>query len=213
MKTVLLTGARGGIGTAISTLLKQCGHNVIEVDRRDADLASFEDIAKLKERVLSETSNIEWVVCAHGFIDAETVLEKQTPENIAATFDINTLSIAYFAHEFLPHIPKGGGIIALSSSAGLQANGRFATYSASKAAVNSFVQGLARNRPDQKFFAICPGPTNTEMRERVAGDAAKMQSPKVVAEVVATLVENAAEYASGDLILIKDSVVSIAGRV
>ena len=51
------------------------------------------------------------------------------------------------------------------------------------------------------------------MRERVAGDAAKMQSPVVVAEVVNRLVGDTTNYKSGDLILIKDGVVSVAGQI
>ncbi len=188
MKTILLTGANGGIGTAIGRQLQDADHTVIGVTRADADLGDSEAIKKLKEKVLKETDHIDWLVCAHGFIDTETVLEQMTPENIEKTFQVNTLSIIYLAQQFLPHIPQGGGIIALSSSAGIQANGRTAPYSASKAAVNSFMQALARNRPEQKFFSVCPGPTNTAMRENLAHDAAKQQSPDTVAAVIVDIV-------------------------
>jgi NAD(P)-dependent dehydrogenase (short-subunit alcohol dehydrogenase family) len=157
---------------------------------------------------LQDVDHIDWVVCAHGFIDTETVLEEVQPENIEATFAINAFSIFYLAQQFLRHMPAGGGMIAISSSAGIQANGRMAAYSASKAAVNSFIQAMARNRPEQKFFAVCPGPTNTAMRERVAGDAAKMQSPDVVAKVVADLVTGTTDNKSGDVILVKDGAIS-----
>ncbi|MEK7628420.1 MAG: SDR family oxidoreductase [Patescibacteria group bacterium] len=212
MANILVTGADGGIGSAICTLLRDAGHHVVKVTRTDADLASAHAIKTLKEHIAT-TQEFDWVICAQGFIDTETVLEKQTPDTIAATFNINTLATIYLAQQFVPHLARGGGMIAISSAAGIQANGRFSVYSASKAAVNSFMQAMARNRPEQNFFAVCPGPTNTTMRERIAHDAKEMQSPKVIAEVVATLINHASSYKSGDLILVKDGSATLAGRL
>ena len=213
MQTILLTGADGGIGAATGELLTHAGLRVLTTTRADTDMTSAEDIQKLMGRILTDTPHIDWIVCAHGFIDTETVLEKQAPENIQTTFAVNALSIIYLARQFLPIISKGGGIIALSSSAGLNANGRFSAYSASKAAVNSFMQAMALNRPEQKFFAVCPGPTNTAMRERVAHDAAQMQDPRVIAEVILAIITGDPQYKSGDLVLIKNAVTSVVGRV
>ena len=213
MKTILLTGASGGIGAAIKNELEALGHRVIATTQADANLGKWEDIVRLKERVLATGAQLDWVICAHGFIDTEQTLEQVTQENIETTFAVNTLSIIYLAQQLLPHITQGGGVIALSSAAGLEANGRMAVYSASKAAVNNFMQGLARNRPEQKFFAVCPGPTNTPMRERVAHDAAKQQAPSVVAAVVADLIEGRGDYLSGDVVLVKNGETSIAQRI
>lgn len=213
MKTIFLTGATGGLGEAIAASFLKNEYVLNKVTRQDADLSLFSDIDQLVKRITADTPIIDWVICAHGYIDTETTLEKQSPEAIQKTFAVNTLSIIYLAQQLLPHIPEGGGIIALSSSAGLQANGRLSAYSASKAAVNSFMQAMARNRPEKKFFAVCPGPTNTPMRERVAGDAAQMQKPAVVAEVVHELVDGGTKYKSGDLILVKDNIVSVANQI
>lgn len=213
MKTILITGASGGIGSAIKENLEAAGHKVLSPSQAEADLSKRKDIEKLKEKILQEVDHIDWIICSHGFIDTETVLEQMTPEHIDATFTINTLSIIYLAQQFLSCIPAGGGIISLSSAAGIQANGRISIYSASKAAVNSFMQAMARNRPEQKFYALCPGPTNTPMRERTAGDASKQQSPDVVAVVAADLVEGKGEYKSGDVILVKNGETSISSRL
>lgn len=213
MKTILLTGANGGIGASIKNKLTLAGFNVIAITQKDADLSKKEAIDTLKRGALSEVSQIDWIICAHGFIDTEQVLENQTEENIEATFRINTLATVYLAQALLEKIPEGGGIIAVSSSAGVRPSGRLAVYSASKSAVNSFMQALAMNRPSQKFFSLCPGPTNTPMRERIAHDAAQMQSPDVIADVVLELVNEESAYASGDIILVKDGASSIVGKL
>ena len=104
-------------------------------------------------------------------------------------------------------------MISLSSTAGVQANGRLPSYSASKAAANALSQALARNKPDYKFFSICPGPTNTPMRERTSHDAATKQSPMVVAGVVDELIADSTTYTSGDIIVVKDGVATIEARI
>jgi|SRR3989344_1077366 len=211
MQNILLTGAQGGIGSAIEQILQQGGDHVIGVDRAEADLSSYEDIQKLEKRVADEGKPLDWLIFAHGFIDTETDLEKQRPEDIEATFRLNILSIVYCAQLFLKHLRKGGGMVFLSSTAALSPNGRYAAYSASKAAVNAFAQALARNRPEQVFYTVCPGPTNTPMREKIGDDASRSQPPSAVASVVADLISGKTDYKSGDIIVVRDDKISKAG--
>ncbi len=213
MKTVLLTGARGGIGSAIFRSLTDDGYEVVAIDRDNTDLSSYEDVKKLQQIFSAEGKMFDAIVCAHGFIDSKTEAEEQVPEMIRKNFEINTLSLFYISSLFLPSLVPGGAMIFISSTSGLQANGRFLAYSASKAAVNSLAQGLARNKPEYAFFSLCPGPTNTQMRERIAGDAAQMQSPEAVAKVALDLVNQNGEYKSGDIISVRDGVTAIVGRI
>lgn len=210
---ILLTGAAGGIGSVIEQTLKAAGHSVLPVTRADADLGSVESVKALKEKLEKEQAKIDWIVCSHGFIDQETVLENMTPENIENTFRVNILSVIFLTQQFLPLLPEGGGMISLSSSAGVNANGRFAPYSASKAAVNTFMQAMARNRPTLKFFAVAPGPTNTGMRNKVAGDASNQQPPEAVADIVGELISGKGSHSSGDVILVRSGEVSIVSKI
>ena len=213
MKTILVTGAHGGIGEAIVETLTSAGHKVIGVDLTDADVSKYADVQKLQEKVLQDVDHIDWLVCAHGYLDPTIILEEQTPESIEATFMINSVSIAFLARAFLRHIPAGGGMIALSSTAGIHASGATPVYSASKAAVDGFMQALAHNRKDQTFYALCPGPTNTILREKYAHDATKQQGPEVVANVVRELVDGTGEHASGDVIVVRDGTTSTFERL
>lgn len=213
MRTILLTGATGGIGAMIREALREKGDTVIGVGRADADLSSYDEIKKLSEKILAETPRFDWIICAHGFIDTETNLERQEPANIERTFAVNTLSLFFIAQLFLKSIAPEGGMVFLSSTAGINASGRFAAYSASKAAVNSFAQALARNRPELSFYSVCPGPTNTQMREKIAADANSSQPPTIVANVIGDIISGEATYASGDIIVVQDGKVSVASRL
>lgn len=181
--------------------------------RKTADLSSFTAISDLEKSIAGDHLNLDWLVFAHGFIDSETMLEKQRPENIANTFQVNALSVIHLCQLFLKHLGNGGGIICVSSTAGLEANGRYAAYSASKAAVNNFMQGLARNRPALKFFTICAGPTRTAMLEKIGGDMTGAQDVSAVTDVMLQLVMRPDDYKSGDLIVVRDGQVTLGGRL
>lgn len=233
MKTVLLTGANGGIGHALlSALVADDAYRVIAVTRptpsaespalpenserlilATADLSSFAEIAALEATLAQRNIALDWLVFAHGFIDRETRLEKQRPEEIFTTFQVNVLSVIHLCQLFLKHLRDDGGIICVSSTAGLEANGRYAPYSASKAAVNNFMQGLARHRPALNVFTICPGPTRTAMLEKIGGDMADAQEVAAVTEVMLRLMGEPANYMSGDLIVVRDGQVTLAGRL
>lgn len=212
MKTILLTGASGGIGSAIASALNAAGVKVVGVDRQDADLSSYKDIAALADRV-GKGSPLDWLVFAHGFIGTQTDLLLQTPEEIKTTFDTNIVSLVYLTKLFLPALKPGGGIVFISSTSGLNPNGRYSTYSASKAAVNAFSQALARHRTDLIFYSVCPGPTDTAMRTKVMGVHAAAQSPAAVANLIANLVSKKTSHKSGDIIIVRDGIVTKAGGV
>lgn len=180
---------------------------------KTADLSSFPEIAGLEASIASAKLDLDWLVFAHGFIDRETMIEKQRPEDILNTFQVNVLSIIHLCQLFLKHLRDGGGIICVSSTAGLEANGRYAAYSASKAAVNNFMQGLARNQPALTLLTVCAGPTKTAMLEKIGGDMAGAQDVSSVTDVILRLMARTADYKSGDIIVVRDGLATLGGRL
>jgi short-subunit dehydrogenase len=181
--------------------------------RETADLSSFAEIAGLEASIARRSIDLDWLVFAHGFIDSETMLEKQRPEDIATTFQVNVLSVIHLCQLFLKHMSKDAGIICVSSTAGLVANGRYAAYSASKAAVNNFMQGLARNERALSFFTVCAGPTRTAMLEKIGGKLAGGQDVSAVTDVMLRIMARHADYKTGDIIIVRDSQVTLGGRL
>lgn len=222
MKTILLTGASGDIGSAFITKLIAEGYRVIGVTHSDAsaekvrtlygidtfvaDLGLHTDIVKLGTEIIEP---IDWLVTAHGYIDTELDFMQATSEHIETTFRVNTLSNIYLAQAFLPRLARG--IVLISSTAGISANGRTLAYSASKAGANSLAQGFARNKSEQTFIALCPGPTKGVMRDKIGAEGG--QEPSLVADALSRIIGDGSEYMSGDIVSVKDGALKIESRI
>jgi short-subunit dehydrogenase len=222
MKTIIVTGASGDIGSVIIQELIAQNHRVIAVLKNKDSLSHsklpentpvfFIDLENPNGLISLEKEigeKIDWIVAAHGYIDPETDLSKQKIENIHATFQINTISLIQITQLFYKKITQG--IIFVSSTSGISANGRYAAYSASKAAVNSLATAFARNMSNLKFYSICPGPTAGKMREKLGAQGG--QNPKVIAQLASTLINSDPAYKSGDVISLRDEKVEIVSRI
>ncbi len=228
MKTIAITGASGGIGRAIALLLSK--HNVAivavgrdknEIDRLcsditskggvcsgyAADLGDYSAVEQLAQQI-KERGQIDWLINTIGWINESGAIEDENEQSIIKSFQSNILAVVYLVKFFLPFLRRGGGILTLSSTAGISGNGKHSVYSAAKGAVNTFTQAIARHIAprDLASIAICPGPTNTLMREKIAHDAAKHQSPDVIAKLMLNIVEEKSKYKNGDIVTIKDGV-------
>lgn len=220
MSTTILTGAAGDIGGATVQALTARGDTVIGVVRSapppaiagllaQAVVADLSDRASIESLASSLPQRFDWLVTAHGYIDPSSDPLQVPAASVEMTFAVNAVSQIHLIQILAPRIARG--MILVSSSAGLSANGRFAAYSASKAAVNSIAQGFARNLPHLTFISVCPGPTAGRMRERI--DAPGGQSPVAVATLIADIVAGSADCVSGDIVLVKDGQRSIVSRI
>lgn len=228
MERVLISGVTGGIGGAIARKMVENKIVVVGAGKNkerlqgvaenfdpslfSAILCDLRDINATKQcidKLKGET--FDWVVFGAGHIDTERDFLRQDSSEIEQTFAINTLAVIHLSQALLPRVSKG--FIIISSTAGLRGNKEYPVYSSSKAAVNTFVQALARAYPDRIFVAVCPGPTNTRMRQVTQGDAEKHQSPSVIADVAYSLIRNTNEFRSGDILSVRGGVTEIVSRI
>jgi NAD(P)-dependent dehydrogenase (short-subunit alcohol dehydrogenase family) len=222
MNTIVVTGAHGDIGNAIVGELKKRGDHVIGIvhstksaeelraqfgiETLVADVTECDALLQIAPQL---PERIDWLVTAHGYIAASTDPMSLTSEEIERTFNVNALSQIYLAQIFTPRLAHG--MVCISSTAGIQPNGKVLAYSASKAAANALMQGLARNVPDKHFIALCPGPTQGRMRARIGAQGG--QQPELVAQACCNIIDGTYAVASGDIITIKDGVSLTVGSI
>jgi NAD(P)-dependent dehydrogenase (short-subunit alcohol dehydrogenase family) len=167
MKTAVVTGSAGGIGTATVAAFDRAGFTVHGVDRGD----SFPELERL-----------DALVCVHGISGrrlGDGPVERCTEAGWDAVLDANLKSVFLYAKQAIPALRANGGgaIITLSSALGLVGgDDDFAThaYAASKAGVIGLTRAMAVTyaRDGIRCNAVAPGLIATPMSERARHDPA-----------------------------------------
>src|SRR6201999_1964740 len=114
---------------------------------------------KLFATVLDTLGGLD-ILVANSARGEPKMLGKITEENFDATFDLNARATLFTVQKALPLMRTGGSVILIGSvadSLGLPGN---STYSATKAALRSYVRTWTREFTDRgiRFNTLSPGP-------------------------------------------------------
>jgi len=169
-KVAVVTGGSSGIGQQTARFLSASGVKVYELSRRDAQntgichiSADVTDEAAVKEafaQVLDTEGHLDILVNCAGF-GISGAIEFTSPEDAKRQLDVNFFGTVNCTRAALTAMRKQGNgrIVCISSVAGPVPIPFQAFYSASKAAINSFVMSLANEvRPyGISVCAVQPG--------------------------------------------------------
>lgn len=188
-ETIYLTGAARGIGRATALALAARGHRVGLIDRDGITLA--ENLAQLRIHENSHASQIADVTDLDAIRAACTRLESEIgppdvlvacagvggltllpdlqPGALRAMLDVNVVGVAHAIDAVLPGMfARGRGhLVGISSVAGYRGLPWMAAYSASKAALTTYLEGLrpALKRRGVTITTVYPGFVRTAMTE------------------------------------------------
>jgi len=235
----VVTGASRGIGAATALLAAKRGYPVCVNyrERRDdaervvaaiaraggkaiavrADVGDEAAVRDMFERATRELGPVAALVNNAGINGGHGAFAEMPSATIASVFATNIFGAFWCVREAIARMAKsrggaGGAIVNVTSQAATFGGNRITAYAASKAALNAFTIGLAREvAPDGiRINAVSPGVVATEMasdmdeaaRKRIAeslpmGRAAR---PEEVAEVVVWLLSDAASYVTGAIV-------------
>jgi len=183
-KTALITGAAGGIGSAMCVLFAELGAIVIACDRdassldrltagwagkRDAlhpivaDTTDEQAVAAGLGQVVTRAGPPTILINNAGVAEGET-LARMTPALWRRELDVNLTGAYIVFQAALPHMLKAGGgaIVNIGSVNGFSYLGHPA-YSAAKAGLASFTQAVATEygRRNIRANLLCPGTVKT----------------------------------------------------
>ncbi len=202
---VLLTGAGGGIGSAMAEALRGAGATVLGVGRRpgpgpwvQADLATVEGLAAVTGASAAFGSNV--VVHAAG-VPAFGALHTLGPAQLQQVLQLNLLAPMLLTQALLPQLraqPRAQ-MVFVGSALGRIGLPGFSAYGASKAGLHGFAEALRRELADTPVRVQILGPRSTrtgfndaavEAYNRATGTA--MDTPQVVAAALLALLESEA---------------------
>lgn len=205
MPTALITGAGGGIGSAIATALAPT-HALLLAGRPSAQLDAVADRLGATTFPLDLTDADE-IEASCEVVDELDVLVHNAgvfiPGHVAesnvdewrATFSVNVFGAVALTLTLLPALRRARGrVVFINSGSGRKVSPGMASYSASKFALRAFADSLREDEPELRVTTVYPGRTDTEMqRELVAFegrqyDPANFLRPDTVAVVVANAV-------------------------
>ena len=199
-KTVAVTGGSDGIGKALIQLLLAAGANVVTCARNPeklhaleqenaglpllcvpADVSVYDDCKNFIDLCVAKFGGIDILINNAG-ISMHAELKDADISVFKKVMDINYLGVVYCTKLALPHITKSkGSVVGISSIAGYRGLPGRSGYSASKFALNGFLEALRTELADDgvNVLWICPGFTKSNIRNAAltADASAQGESP------------------------------------
>ena len=214
-KVVVVTGGSGGIGKALVELLLQKGARVATCGRNyeklyslqthhagrplhiaTADVSKQDDCRRFIVSVIKTFGTIDILVNNAG-VSMRALFKDVELETLHALMDINFWGTVYCTKFALNEIIKNkGAIIGVSSIAGFRGLPGRTGYSASKFAVNGFLEALRTEVMDDgvNVMWISPGFTTSNIRNVALNKDAKPQKENPMDEEKMMSAEECAHY-------------------
>jgi meso-butanediol dehydrogenase/(S,S)-butanediol dehydrogenase/diacetyl reductase len=169
MTTAVVTGSKGGIGSATVAAFEGAGFSVSGIDVDDDAAAVFDALDR-----------IDALVCAHGISGrslGDGPVDACTEEAWDAVLDANLRSVFLYCKQAIPLLRAAGGgaIVTVSSVLGLVGGDEdFSThaYATSKAGVIGLTRAMASTYASDgiRCNVVCPGLIETPMSRRAQND-------------------------------------------
>jgi dehydrogenase/reductase SDR family member 7B len=230
-KVVIITGGSSGIGKALAEIfgikgskILITGRNVDELNKTvaelkskgitiaafQADVSKEDDNKRMSEEAINRYGTIDILINNAG-ISMRALFEEVDLEVVKKVMDINFYGVLYATKYCLQEIKKNkGSIIGISSIAGYRGLPGRTGYSASKFALNGFLEVLRTEhlKTGLHVLTACPGFTESNIRKRsltkdgtAQGESPRNEKSMMTSQECALHIYNATVKRKNSLIL------------
>jgi len=230
-KVVIITGGSSGIGKACALAFGKHGARVVISGRNQerldeaiktleaasiecmgvvSDVASESDSKELIKQTVAKYGQLDILINNAG-ISMRSLFDDCDPSVIKKVMDINFYGTVYATKYALPYIKQfKGSIVGVSSIAGYRGLPARTGYSASKFAMQGFLEALRTEllKDDVHVLVACPGFTESNIRNtalvadgNTQGESPRDEGKMMKAEEVAQYIFNAVKRKKRSLVL------------
>ncbi len=188
-KVIVITGAAGGLGSALARRFAALGSHLALLDRNAeaveglaeslrqdghaaqayvVDVARRTQIEEAIQTAATHFGRLDVLVNNAGVSKTKPMLELDD-DDWDEMFSINVKGVYFALRAACAHLPRGGSIVNIASVAGRVGRPTLMHYAASKAAVISLTRSAAAGLAPQgiRVNAVAPGMIDTEMLQRL----------------------------------------------
>ena len=238
-KVVLITGASSGIGRALAFAFGHEGASIVICARKadalnavseelkqagidnlalTADVSVEADVKTLIEQTVAHYGRLDILINNAGITMRSLVVDAD-PDVFRKVMDINFMGTVYATRYALPHILKTkGSVVGISSIAGYRGLPVRAGYSASKFAMNGFLEALRTEMLHLGVHVLtaCPGFTTSNIRVaaldssgQTAGESVRDETDMMSADTCAQHILKAVKKRKRELILTRQGKLTV----
>lgn len=220
-KTVLITGAAGGIGSAVTDLFVRSGAQVHAWDLKPMqrnvvqstviDVLDRDAVATELDRLAARGVRIDFLINLAGYLGDHQNFEGHRREDWNYIIQDNLVTVMQVTQAILPHMRRWGGghIISMGSLAGNEGLAGITAYSAASAGIIAFTKALGREIVDTGIRVNClaMGPIDTPLINALGPDVVqtlmnespmkRLGKPEEAAHLIAWLCSDASDFNTG----------------
>lgn len=234
MKNIIITGGASGIGLATAKKLSK-ENKVIIADYKNidedfiknnfdnyenvyffkCDISKKDDILSIKQYILDNFKNLDYLVCSAGIMPLPCEIDTITDEIIDKTIDVNlkgTFRCLNILGNLIKETSKIGNIVTISSVDGLIGEPYGVIYSATKAGIISLTKSFARYfKGDIRVNCIAPGLIDTPLTDSTGEDPSlttdysiikRIGRPEEIADSIIFLLSDKSSYITGQVLTV-----------
>ena len=218
-RVVLITGAKGGLGSFVTERFLAAGATVVGTSRsiRQSDFPNpkftampvdFSDAAAVQglvDQIISKFGKLDVLAHVMGGFAAGAVAETDD-KTWKQMLDLNLISAFYALRSVVPSMRKAkyGRIVAVGSLAATEPHAALGAYVASKMAMAALVRTVAMENADANITAnvVLPGTMDTPANRASmpSADFSKWVQPNDVASLILTLADESSGLITGTLV-------------